>query len=158
MKVSYCVIFFFFMACFYSCIEKEDPDLGEFRDMAFLVDMSLKNRFDSDLLCKEWTRSKVTYEIYVDGICTDSIDVTHEWGDTSFTLYNDNTMTLGGEIGHWLYSHNYLFWSTGNKAQEVVSVDSSTLSLKWEQRLNVSPFFIDNSGEHHFYIFEYACK
>lgn len=159
MKISfYFIILFLSFVAFYSCVKTQDPELGEFQDMESLIDMSQKNRYSISLLCKEWNRLKVTYEIYIDGICSDSIDVTHEWGDTGFTLYDDNTMILGAECGHWLYSHNYLFWSTGNKVQEVVNLGRNTLTLKWEQHMNASPFFIDNSGEHHFYIFEYMSK
>ena len=141
---------------FCTCQKKGNPELGEFQEMEFLIDLTQNNQYDASLLWNNWLRTKVTYEVYIDGICTDSYDVSHEWGNTGFTLRRDGTMTLGSENGHWLYSHNYLFWSTGNWALEVVKLEKGTLNLRWEQLLSEIPFFIDDSGEHHFYIFEYV--
>lgn len=156
MKLIDCLLALLFAVVLSSSCQKiVDPELGAFQDMDFLIDMSQHNQYNADMFCKSWVRSKVTYEVYVDGIRTDSSDVTHEWGNTGFTLRSDGTMTLGKENGQWLYSHNYLLWSTGCWAQEVVKIDIDTLYLRWEQLLSASPFFVDNSGEHHFYIFEY---
>ena len=138
---------------------KMDPDLGEFQDMEFLIDMSQKNQYNKALLCNQWILSKVTNEVYKDGVCESSTDVTHEWGKGTMDLIlrDDNSMTIGSENGRWLYSHNYLLWTPGWWAQEVLKVDKNSLILRLELPFD-ELYFINSSGRHDFYIFEYRAN
>ena len=142
-----------------SCGKMNDPDLGEFHEMESFIDMSQKNQFDSKLLCNKWIRSKVTYEVYMDGVRESSTDVTHEWGKGTMDLIlrDDNTMTIGSENGRWLYTHNYLLWTPGMWALEVLKVDKNSLNLRIEFPYE-DMFFVNNSGRHDFYIFEYQAN
>lgn len=146
---------------FYSCNKNSDPELGVFKAFESCIDMSLKNQFDTSLLYNEWSLSKVTFEVYYDGHLSSEKDVTCEWNNLEIILRNDNTAIIGDERGQRLYSHNYLMWTPGYWALEVVKLDKEILQLKWEDKpvgQSFVPFFVNKGGEHHFYVFEYLAR
>lgn len=139
-----------------------DPELGEdFAAMEPWIDMSKTNQFNESLFCNDWILSKVTYEIYVDGVLTETKDATDMWAVQEYSIFEDHTIRTKDRKGIWLYSHNILMWKTGGGYQscEVVESKIDALHLRSEDYplgIEIIPYFVDKSGKHGFFIFEYT--
>ena len=122
-----------------------------------------KNRFKESLICNDWVLAKVTRETYVDGALVQTTDATGYWGKMEFSFRKNHRMSYSGSNGVWMYSHNLLLWVyDGNyHSYEVVGAKAGVLQLKAEEYpagIPWTPFIIEKSGEHYFYIFEYHAK
>lgn len=122
-----------------------------------------KNRFKESLICNDWVLAKVTRETYVDGVLVQTSDVTGYWGKMKYSFRKNHRMSYSGSNGVWMYSHNLLLWVyDGNyHSYEVVGAKAGVLQLKAEEYpagIPWTPFIIEKSGEHYFYIFEYHAK
>lgn len=70
-----------------------DPELGDdFKLYESWIDMSQTNRFNESLFCNDWILSKVTYEKYLDGVLTETEDITDTFAKDWFSLKDDHTI------------------------------------------------------------------
>ena len=142
-----------------------DPELGEdFKAMEHWIDMSKTNQFNESLLYNDWVLTKITQETYFDGVLTDTKDVTSDrYGTKGYSIKANHTLRRlfsNSTLGIWLYSHNYFMWKVGGGyyGEEVVKLTANVLCLKEESYPAggaFSPYFVDKSGKHLFYIYEY---
>lgn len=136
---------------------------GEFEVFKKWIDKSKRNKFNESLFCNNWVRSKVIEEIYVDGVLTETRDITHIFTISEFTLYEDHTIKGWSDTGPWQYSHNYIMWKLNGSyyMYEVVESRADALHLKEEsfpQGGKVTPYYEDMSGRHRFWTYEYTVK
>ena len=147
-----------------SCEKIEDPGLGEFQMFEDVIDMSQTNQYKESCLYGSWGLSKVMFETYEDGVLESTIEVTG-FVKSDITLYKDHTLPVKGSKykGVWRYSHNCLFTmhDGGYDWYEVLKANGRVLHLKSEsipRGVLYTPFIIDKSGRHCFYVFEYEAK
>ena len=70
-----------------------DSELGDdFKLYESWIDMSQTNRFNESLFCNDWILSKVTYERYMDGVLTETEDITDTFAKDWFSLKDDHTI------------------------------------------------------------------
>ena len=153
------------LSLLFSCGKMEDPDLGAFKRWEPYLDMSLQNKFDESLFCKQWVYDKVYTEVYIDGVKWFQTDHTNDvvpWPNLAFGT--DHSMSYGGIGGEWLYSHNYLMWQMPaidifSFFGEVLNVTDDSLTLRGESvSSGQEPFFKDKSGTHYFSLLELKAK
>ena len=122
-----------------------------------------KNRFKESFICNDWILAKVTRETYVDGTLVNTSDVTGYWAKMEYSFRKNHRMSYGGSNGVWMYSHNLLLWVYDGcyYSYEVVGAKAGLLQLKAEEYpagIPWTPFIIDTSGKHYFYICEYRAN
>lgn len=70
-----------------------DSELGDdFKLYESWIDMSHTDRFNESLFCNDWILSKVTYERYLDGVLTETEDITDTFAKDWFSLKDDHTI------------------------------------------------------------------
>lgn len=151
----------------FSCEKLErptkDPELGEFEMFEKSIDTSQKNRYKESRFYHHWVLSAVSREVYLDGQL-ESSNSESGLGEEEFSLYKDHTMTYFKSKGIWLYSHDYLFLKHDGSyyAYSVENCRFGSLVLKEEEYTQgnggTTPFWIDKSGKHTFYVYKFKAK
>lgn len=165
------IVFLCVLACTPKASEEKEypnPPLGEFMSLGGDIDKSRNNKYDDSLFMREWVFSSAIMEEYKDGELKNVEDVTEIVGTKGISFYHDYTLSLttsnNTEIwGKWLYTHNYILYSTQYcyYVWEVVSVGPYHLILKEEIHpagISYRPFFKDPSQPCDFLIYDYVTK
>lgn len=150
-----------------SCEKLSNPEINDLRqafDSSF--DVQQNNKFNEANLLNNWVGVKYTYEIYQDGNLVETRDIGQEWDIIgSFTLAKDHTLKYGYATGVWLYYKNFLLIKRAEyyyHMYEVIEVTSDSLKIREESMpygiAGFTPFFIDNSGRHAFYVLKYTAQ